>query len=148
MVQIPVGPTKAADLTAQETRAAQEALVELYTSGSELKAGIKGHQELGANTLSEANRYTAAEAANYGKYVPGTTLPGPNFLLYGGAASKELKFHFGPPEVEHFEAVTAQTITDNIIYQQKTGLIKLRLPTTHIYIDPRNTQIGKTIQLY
>jgi hypothetical protein len=51
-------------------------------------------------------------------------------------------------EPEHFIKATAQTIADGMIYQDSTGLTKLRLPTVHIYVDPVTGAAVKYLQKY
>jgi hypothetical protein len=58
--------------------------------------------------------------------------PGSDFIKHGGAAQQKLRFHAGYMTPEQFQAATAQTLADNVVCQQGTGLVKLRQPTIHI----------------
>ncbi|WP_363349311.1 SpvB/TcaC N-terminal domain-containing protein [Methylocystis echinoides] len=135
--------TKApAQLTQAEQRGANAFRQELVTSHDPRLAGTEGHRAAGANTHPEWARY--GDSAN----------AGPDFVLhgddpaFGGAATKELKFHAGAPKPEHFTDATAQTMLDTMRYQQQTGLVKLRLPTVHIYVNPKTGQATKYLQKF
>lgn len=128
-------------LSASEERAAKAfgtAIVEGKTPG---QAGTIAHDVAGANLHAESGRYGQMGASPIIK-------PGPDFIEHGGATARELKFHAGYMTPEQFQRATAQTMADNIVYQQATGLAKLRLPTVHIYVDLRTGEVAKFIQRF
>ncbi|NTH66580.1 hypothetical protein G6K88_22010 [Agrobacterium rhizogenes] len=129
-------------LTEQEAAGAA-AFRDAILNGKEFgPAGTIAHDKAGANAvpLAEANRYGLSNSP--------VIKPGPDFIRHGGAAAQEIKFHAGYISPQQLEHATAQTMADNVVYQQGTGLVKLRLPTIHIYVDLRTGQAAKWLQRF
>ncbi len=131
---------RAKELTPAEREAAQ-AFGEAILQGKDPKlAGVIAHEKAGANTSVEASRYGSTNSP--------AIKPGPDFIKAGGAVTQELKFHAGLATPEQFQRATAQTLADTIVYQEATGLVKLRLPTIHIYVNPRTGEMAKFLQMF